>query len=145
MRYNQHKNELEKLADEILAEDTKRRGSGITRYDRNPGKEVLTDDLAVYGETSGVRDIYPSEQPKLVETNVRMRYLNLMLSKLSGRQRECVNLVVVQGLSEREAGRELGIKGGTVSKHLKAAMSKLRADASNDELFQILFPGMVGD
>lgn len=141
--YYDKKNELERLADEILAEDTKRRGSGLTRYRRNPGRETLSDDLAVYGEKSGEWDEYPSDQPELLDTNIRMRYLNKMIGSLSPRQQECVRLVYIEHLSEREAGAELGIKGGTVSKHLRAAVNKLRNEAESDELFQILFPGMV--
>ena len=137
------KNELEKQADELLSEFTKKRGSGLTRYTRSPGAEVLTDDLSIYGSQSATWDTYPSLEPNVLDENIRMRYLNQMMSKLTDRQRECMQLVVIQGMSERQAGDELGIKGGSVSKHLTAAKTKLAKMAEEDELFKTLFPGMV--
>jgi RNA polymerase sigma factor (sigma-70 family) len=143
MRNFQSKNELEREADELLAADTARRGSGLTRYDRSPAREVLLDDFATLAGTGGVYDSYPSDEPAVLDENIRMRYLRGMIKKLSPRQQECLELVVLQGLSERQAGAELGVAGGTVSKHLSAGLARLRAMGDGDELFRALFPDMT--
>lgn len=141
----EHKNPLEQEADRILSDDTKRRGSGITRYPSNPGREVLTEDFSIYGDTQGVWDEYPCEEEKLLEDNIRARYLAQMLSKLSPRQQQVMELVVIRGWSERQAGEELGIKGGTVNDYVHTALDRLRKVAGEDEIFKALFPGLVGD
>ena len=71
--------------------------------------------------------------------NLRARFLEYALTKLTERQRECIELVEVGGLSYHQAAEVLGINGGSVHKAVKAARKKLRRAFEEDDIAQILF------
>ena len=56
-----------------------------------------------------------------------LRVLRLALQQeLTPRQRQCMELCVLQGLSQVEAGRQLGVNKATVCRHLQKAKRALR-------------------
>ena len=52
-----------------------------------------------------------------------------MERELTPRQRQCVELCVLRGLSQVEVGRMLGVNKSTVCRHLKKATRVLRRAA----------------
>lgn len=60
-----------------------------------------------------------------------LHVLRLALQQeLTPRQRQCMELCVLQGLSQVEAGRQLGVNKATVCRHLQKAKRALRRAAS---------------
>lgn len=59
-----------------------------------------------------------------------LHVLRLALQQeLTPRQRQCMELCVLQGLSQVEAGRQLGVNKATVCRHLQKAKRALRRAA----------------
>ena len=141
----ENKSELEKMADEILAEDTAKRGSGLTIRSPRPLKEQLVDDWAVFGGGAAHWDEYPSDAGPQVDKNIRSRFLEYAMTSLTERQRQAVELVVFGRMSCRLAGQELGLTSGTVHSYLKAALKKMRRVFAEDEIAAILFPELFDE
>jgi DNA-binding CsgD family transcriptional regulator len=141
------KDELEIAADQLLADDTAKRGSGLTVRSPRPTAETLTGDLAVYGCHGATWDSYPSdtEGDCAYDSNLHSRFLEgLIAAKLTDRQRACLQLVVIQGQSYRIAGQELDLAPGTVQSHVTTALDKLRAALNKSDIAALLFPALLG-
>lgn len=135
-----NKDDLEKMADELLAADTKRRGSGMTVRTPRPIGEVLLDEFEMLSGKEGRWDSYPSDDGPVMDMNLRSRFLEHALAKLTDRQREAIEHVVFGRLSFHQAGELMGLSSGSVHSYVAGALKKLRATFQNDHLASILFP-----
>lgn len=137
----ERKDDLEKAADELLREDTRKRGSGMHSRSPRPAKEILTGDFAPLTTQAAQFDEYPSDAEFRVDENIRTRYIHSTLaSKLTKRQQESIELVVLRGWSYHQAAEELGLSPGSVHSYVEAALSKLRKHFSENEIALLLFP-----
>lgn len=135
------KNELEKAADELLREETRKRGSGVHSRAPRPAKEILTGDFAPLTTSAASYDEYPSNAEFKVDENIRTRYIHSTLaSKLTERQQQSIELVVMRGWSYHQAAAELELSPGSVHSYVDAALSKLRKHFSENEIALLLFP-----
>ena len=76
--------------------------------------------------------LWKQEQSGDNQDRIRRLLCNLPLAvqqELTPRQRQCMELCVLQGLSQVEAGRQLGVNKATVCRHLKKAKRALRRAA----------------
>lgn len=64
-----------------------------------------------------------------------------MEQELTPRQRQCLELCILQGMSQAEAGRRLGLNKATVCRHLQKAGRSLRRAASYADLGRLNRPG----
>jgi DNA-directed RNA polymerase specialized sigma24 family protein len=60
-------------------------------------------------------------QPLIDEVKRRMQ------TELTGRQRDCITLRYLEGLSEERVGKALNIHRSTAREHIRAGMAKLRS------------------
>jgi DNA-directed RNA polymerase specialized sigma24 family protein len=140
------KNDLEKEADRLLAEDTRKRGSGVNVRSPRPAREVLSDDLAPLGSQAATFDEYPSDAEYALEENARARMLKVLCERLlTDRQAECLDLVVLRGWSYHAAADELSLSPGTVHSYVKAALDKLRSSMEDSPTAALLFPEIHDD
>ena len=56
--------------------------------------------------------------------------------ELTVRQRQCLELCVLRGMTQKEAGALLGINKATVCRHLKLAKARLKQVAGYYQVFQ---------
>jgi len=71
-------------------------------------------------------DSAPTVEQHVVNNDLRER-LHQALSHLSDRERKLVEMVYLEGMSIREAGRELNWQKSAADRHHKAAMEKMEA------------------
>ena len=70
---------------------------------------------------------------------VALRLLRTDMDReLTPRQRQCVELCVLRGLSQVEVGRMLGLNKSTVCRHLKKAKQVLRRAADYGAMTKVL-------
>ena len=141
----ERKDALEREADKLLEEDTRRRGSGLSSRAPRPAREVLVDEWDPLTTRAASYDEYPSDDTSFeLDVNVHSRYLEgLLASALTARQQQCVTLVVLNGMSYRKAGDVLDLAPGTVHDHVSVAIDKLRASMSESRLAALLFPDLL--
>ena len=139
VKFSEPKDPLEVEADRLLADDTKKRGSGLTVRSPRPRNEHLTDEFVGVCGASTV-DEYPSDEGVDCEMSVRDVAANQMLRVLTVKQRDCVELVVMRGWSLAQAADELGISSATVHSHVQSGIKRLKAHYEKSPVLQALFP-----
>ncbi|MGI6254473.1 MAG: sigma-70 family RNA polymerase sigma factor [Acutalibacter sp.] len=79
----------------------------------------------------------PQETANRGRRQAALRLLqSAMEGELTSRQRQCVELCVLRGLSQVEVGKMLGLNKSTVCRHLQKAKRILRRAASYAETFK---------
>lgn len=82
-------------------------------YSDNNDKMEVLEDLSVNVEAA-------------VESNVIKENLSKAISQLNRHQRELVQKIIYQGLSETEVAREMGVSQQAISKQLKVIYKNLK-------------------
>lgn len=109
-----------------LASETRKPGSGVTARTPRPARESLYSfDL----ERSGVSTSLPvgvDDDRQDDAASVLAKVMDLLLSRLSPRQREALELVAVAGLTFGAAAQSMGVSKATLYAHYRDAVGRMK-------------------
>lgn len=103
----------------------------LRRERRHPQCLSLDKEMLLSGEdrSYALRDVIPSKETGYAEVEHSDLCDSLLaLPRLKDGERQAIRLVVLQGMSQKAAGRLLGVSQESVSRRIKRGIDKIRAE-----------------